>query len=104
MAYVNNEYVELQNSYPDEFEGEDWVYMTGVENINAKQTRYAPANSTDDLKVSAIFESKVKLRQALSKWSIIRSVSFKFKLVKMNKKCYTIICDTDDAGGGNTCP
>ena len=71
MAYVNNEYVELQNSYPDEFEGEDKVVMTVVENINVEHTRCAPSNSMNDLKVGDIFESKVKLLQAFSERSII---------------------------------
>ena len=63
-AYANNEYVEIQDPYPDEFEGEDWVNMTVVENITAEHTRCAPGNATDDLKVADIFESKVKLLQA----------------------------------------
>ena len=31
IAYANNEYVLLENSFPDEFEGENWVNMTFVE-------------------------------------------------------------------------
>ena len=32
-AHANNEYVLLEDPYPDEFEGENWVYMTVVENF-----------------------------------------------------------------------
>ena len=95
-AYANNEYVEIQDPYPNEFEGEDWVDMTVVENITAEHTRCAPGNATDDLKVGDIFESKVKLLQALSEWSIVRSVSFKYVIT--NKKCYTAVCDANDVG------
>ena len=38
-AYANNEYVLLEDPYPDEFEGKDWVDMTVVENTIAEHTR-----------------------------------------------------------------
>ena len=85
--YVNNEYAKLQDPYRDKFEGADWVDMIVVENIDIEHTRCASANSTDDLKVGDMFESKVKLLQALSEWSIIQSVLF--KPVKTNKKNVT---------------
>jgi len=34
-AYTNNEYVELKNPYSDEFQGDDWVDITVMENITA---------------------------------------------------------------------
>jgi len=55
----------------------------------------------DDLKVGDIFESRIKLLQAFSEWSIVHSVSF--KPVKTNKTCYTAICGADDVSGGKEC-
>ena len=40
--------------------------------------------------------------QALSEWSIVRKVSF--NPVKTNKKCYTPVCDANDAGSRKACP
>jgi len=46
--------------------------------------------ATEDLKVKDIFESKVKLLQSITEWSIKHGVSF--TPVKTNKSCHTIIC------------
>ena len=51
--------------------------MTIVENINTEHNRSAPPILIDSLKVGDIFESKVKLLQAISEWSIVRLMSFK---------------------------
>ena len=45
---------------------------------------------TEDLKAGDIFESKVKLLQVITKWSIKHGVSF--TLVKTNRTCYTTVC------------
>ena len=39
IAYANNEYVPLEDPHPDEFEGENWVDMTVVENTTTEHTR-----------------------------------------------------------------
>ena len=41
-AYANNEYVGLEDLYPNEFQGKDSVDMITVENITAKHNRSAP--------------------------------------------------------------
>ena len=46
--------------------------------------------ATEDLKAKDIFESKVKLLQSITEWSIKHGVSF--TPMKTNKSCHTIIC------------
>ena len=41
-AHANNEYVSLEDPYPDEFEGKNWIDMTVVENIIVEHTRCVP--------------------------------------------------------------
>ena len=96
-AYVNNEYVQLKDPYPDEFQADEYVDIIVIENITAEYNRSAPSTATNNLKVGDIFESKVKLLQAISERSIIRSVSY--KSVKTNRTCYTTVCGANDAGG-----
>ena len=41
-AYANNEYVEVEDSYLDEFQGDNQVDMTVSENITVEHNRSAP--------------------------------------------------------------
>ena len=41
-AYTNNEYIPLEDPYPDEFEGDDQVDMTVAENTTIGHTRCVP--------------------------------------------------------------
>ena len=59
-----------------------------MENITFEFNKFAIPTATEDLKVGDIFESKVKLLQAIVEWSIKRRVSF--TLVKTNMTCYEI--------------
>jgi len=52
---------------------ENRVDMTIVKNTTAEHSRCVPHTAIDDLKVGDIFESKIKLLQALSEWNIMRS-------------------------------
>ena len=45
---------------------------------------------TDDLKVGDIFETRVKLLEAITEWSIMCGVSF--TQVNINKTNYTAVC------------
>jgi len=99
-AYANNEYVGLKDQYSDEFQGNDWLDMTVVENITVEHNKSDPPTTTGDLRVGDIFESKIKLLQVISEWCIAYSVSF--KPVKINRTCYTAICDVDNNGGGKS--
>ena len=74
-AYANNEYVGLENSYPDEFQDKDWVDMIIVENITGEHNKSALPTTTDDWKVGDRFETKVKLKVKLI---LIHSIWFDF--------------------------
>ena len=56
-AYINNEYVELEDLYPTEFQNDGWVDMTVIENISAKHNRFVPL-ATNDLKVGKYLSRK----------------------------------------------
>ena len=64
--------------------------MIVVQNITVEHNRFVPPTVIDDLKVGDIFETKVKFLQAISKWSIVRSVSF--KPTETNMSFYTTVC------------
>ena len=66
------------------------VNLTYVDNITSKFNRSTIPTATDYLKVGDIFESKVKLLQEITQWSIKRGVSF--TPVKTIKSCCTIVC------------
>ena len=61
-----------------------------MENITFKFNRVTTPTVIEDLKVGDIFESKVKLLQAITEWSIKRGVSI--TSVKTKRTCYTIFC------------
>ena len=61
-----------------------------MKNITSKFNKSATSTATEDLKVGVIFESKVKLLQAITEWSIKHGVSF--APVKINRTCYTTVC------------
>ena len=84
------EYVEPEDPHPDELEGDGWVHSTCVENIRAEFNLSTVRPATDDWKVGDIFETKVKLLEAIIEWSIMRGVSF--TRVKSNKTNYTTVC------------
>ena len=71
-------------------EGDDWVNSTCTEHITFELNRFSAPTRTDNLKVGDIFESKVKLMQAITEWSIQRGVSF--VPVKSNRTSYTAVC------------
>ena len=51
-----------------------------------------------------IFKSKVKLLEVITKWSILRGVSF--TSLKTNKTCYTAVCASvvdDDNASRDVC-
>jgi len=64
-AYTNSEYVMLEDPHPDEFQDNGWVNSTYVENITAEFNRCTTPIASEDLKIVDIFESKVKLFQAI---------------------------------------
>ena len=102
---ANNEYVELEDLHPNEFEDDDWVNSTRVENITSEFNKPTTPTATEDLKVNDIFASKVKLLQAITEWSIKHGVSF--EPMKCNKTCYTAVCASiieDDNVGRDVCP
>ena len=76
-----------------------------MENITAKFNRYTAPTVVEDLKVRNIFEPKVKLLKAITKWSIMCGLSF--TSLKTNKTCYTAVCasvvDGDNASR-DVCP
>ena len=73
---ANNEYVEPIDLHPDELEGDDWVNSTCVEHITSEFNRSSIPTGTGDLKMGDLFESKVKLLQAITEWSIQHGVPF----------------------------
>jgi len=89
-GYANNEYVEPEDPHPDELEGDGWVHSTYVENIRVEFNLSTVRTATDDLKVGDIFETKVKLLETITEWSIMCGVSF--TKVKSNKTNYTTVC------------
>jgi len=90
-GYANNEYVGPKNPHPDEFEGDDWVHSTYMENIRAEFNLSIARTVTDDLKVGDIFETKIKLLEAIIEWSLMCGVSF--TQVKSNKmKLHNSLC------------
>ena len=56
-AYANNEYVSLEDPYPDEFEGENQVDMIVVKNTIVEYTRFVPP-VTNNLKVVIYLNQK----------------------------------------------
>ena len=98
-SYANNEYVEPDDPHPNKLEGDSWVRSTYVKNIRAEFNLSTVRTAIDDLKVGDIFETKVKLLEAITEWSIMRRVSF--TQVKSNKTNYTAVCtfivEGDDA-------
>jgi len=104
-GYTNNEYVKPEDPNPNEFEDDAWVNSTYVENITAEFNRYTTPTATEDLKVGDIFKLKVKLLEAITKWSIIRGVSF--TPLKTNKTCYAAVCASivdGDYASRDVCP
>ena len=76
-----------------------------MKNITTEFNRYTTPTATEDLKVGDIFESKVKLLEAITEWSIICGVSF--MPLKTNKTCYTAVCTSivdGDNTSRNVCP
>ena len=73
-CYANNEYVESEDPHPDELEGDGWVHSTCVENIRAEFNLSTVRTAIDDLKVGDMFETKVKLLEVITEWSIMRGV------------------------------
>jgi len=65
-GYANNEYVEPEDPHPDELEGDGWVHSICVKNIRAEFNLSTLRTATDDLKVGDIFETKVKLLEAIA--------------------------------------
>ena len=61
-----------------------------MNNITAEFNRSIAPTAIENLKVGDMFESKVKLQQAIIEWSIKHGVSF--MPVKTNKFCYTTTC------------
>ena len=72
---ANNEYVEPVDPHSDKLEGDDWINSTHVEHITFVFKRSNAPTGTKDLKVGDIFESKVKLLQVITEWSIQCRVS-----------------------------
>ena len=75
-----------------------------MENITAEFNRSIAPTATENLKVGDIFESKIKLLQAITKWSIKRGVPF--TPVNTNKSYYIIVCASikeKDNVGRNVC-
>ena len=75
VDHVNVGY-EPEDLNPHEFENDAWVNSTYVKNITAEFNRYIAPTVANDLKMGDIFESKVKLLEAINEWSIIRGVLF----------------------------
>jgi len=63
-----------------------------VKIITIEFNKFTTPTAIEDLKVGDIFESKVKLLQVITEWSIKRGVLF--TPVKTNKSCYTTVCDS----------
>ena len=61
-----------------------------MENIRAEFNLSIVRTGIDDLKVGDIFETKVKLIEAITEWSIICGVLF--TQVKSNKTNHTTVC------------
>ena len=74
-GYASNEYVELGDLHPNKFEYDGWVNLTYAKNITSKFNRFTTPTAIEDLKVEDIFESKLKLLQAITEWTIKREVS-----------------------------
>jgi len=97
-------YVELEDLHPNEFQNDGWVDSTYVKNITIKLNKSTAHTATKNLKSGDIFESKVKLLQAITDWSIKRRVSF--ALVITNKSSYTTVSASikeKDNVGRNVC-
>jgi len=76
-----------------------------VENISAEFNLSIVRNVPDDLKVEDYFETKVKLLEVITEWSIMRGVSF--TQVKSNKTNYTSVCASRAEGDNayrDVCP
>jgi len=61
-----------------------------VEHITSEFNRSEALTTMDDLKMGDIFESKVKMLQVITEWSIACGVSFMH--VKTNRTLYTTFC------------
>jgi len=61
-----------------------------VQSITSELNKSTTPTDTKNLKVGDIFESKVKLLQAITEWLIKREVSF--TPVKTSKSCYKTVC------------
>ena len=66
-CYAKNESVEPEDPHSDELEVNGWVDSTYVENIRAEFNLSIVRTATDDSKVEDIFETKVKLLEAITK-------------------------------------
>jgi len=96
---ANNEYVELIDLHPDEFDNTNRINLTCVERISSEFNRLTHI-ATNGLKMGDTFQSKVELLQAISKLSIPCGVSF--VLVKTNRTCYIAVC-ASIVEGDNIC-
>ena len=62
---VNNEYVEPEDPYPDEFEDDGWVNLTYVGNITAEFNRCTVPITTKDLKMGIYLNQKLNCYKRL---------------------------------------
>ena len=72
--------------------------------ITIEFNRFTTPTAIEDLKVGDIFESKVKLLQVITEWSIKRGVTF--TPMNTNKSYYIVVCTSikeKDNVGRNVC-
>ncbi|XP_020262462.1 uncharacterized protein LOC109838425 [Asparagus officinalis] len=87
-AYVNNEYVEYEKLSPDEFEDDEWIHSSTVQDMCIGQSSTHRGDDDVPFKVDDLFETKDQL-VAIRDYSIKKNV--KFKQVKSNRISYDAI-------------
>ncbi|XP_020253784.1 uncharacterized protein LOC109830832 [Asparagus officinalis] len=112
-AYVNNEYVGLEDPPPDELQGDEWIDNSAMESVPIGTNSGVDTQAEDFSFIKGdLYESKDKLIHAIRTYSIAKNV--KFRPTKNNTTSYNVVCfyrkddDVEDNSGhhdGNArCP
>ncbi|XP_020262206.1 uncharacterized protein LOC109838151 [Asparagus officinalis] len=112
-AYVNNEYVGLEDPPPDELQGDEWIDNSAMESVPIGTNSGVDTQAEDFSFIKGdLYESKEKLIHAIRTYSIAKNV--KFRPTKNNTTSYNVVCfyrkddDVEDNSGhhdGNArCP
>ncbi|XP_020254128.1 uncharacterized protein LOC109831204 [Asparagus officinalis] len=88
-TYVNNEYVEYEEPPPDEFEDDEWIRSSTIQDMRIGESSTHRGDDDVPFRVCDLFETKDQLVDAIQDYSIKNLV--KFKQIKSNGTSYELI-------------